>query len=450
MNIIIIGAGQIGLHLARSLSGAAHDIVVIESNEKLADSCSNEIDGRVIHGSGTSVELLLDAGVSKADLIFALTSHDATNLVTCEISKRLGTKKAICRVSPQLVREEWIFDYRGNFSLDHIFSSERLSAIEISKHIRNPDGIAIQEIARGRIEIQQVRIPDHSTACGKSLIELNLPERVRVAAIQRAEKSFIPTAEEIIQANDQITLFGDPSKLSKTASTLRSKNEKEKSTNIVILGGGEYGVSLAQMISSWGCQIRIFEKDQDLAEQLAEELAGTATVIHADATSLNELREEQIGEADFFISTTQSDEDNVMTCLQAHNLGTKNCLPLIHRTDYANSVNQSKNKLGIKEAIIPRETVRRELMRFITSDKYHVVKKIPAGEIIETTIREKSKVAGKKIEEIALPAGSIFIALIKGIHAKVASANDVIDVGDTVFSIVSDEAKKSFLKLVAR
>ena len=103
-----------------------------------------------------------------------------------------------------------------------------------------------------------------------------------------------------------------------------------------------------------------------------------------------------------------------------------------------------------KEAIIPRETVRRELMRFITSDKYHVVKKIPAGEIIETTIREKSKVAGKKIEEIALPAGSIFIALIKGIHAKVASANDVIDVGDTVFSIVSDEAKKSFLKLVAR
>ena len=254
MNIIIIGAGQIGLHLARSLSGAAHDIVVIESNEKLADSCSNEIDGRVIHGGGTSVELLLEAGAAEADLIFALTSHDATNLVACEISKKLGAKKAICRVSPQLVREEWIFDFRANFSLDHIFSSERLSAIEISKHIRNPDGIAIQEIARGRIEIQQVRIPDHSSACGKSLIELNLPERVRVASVQRADKFFIPTAEEKILPNDKITLFGDPSKLSKTASTLRSKNEKEKSINIVILGGGEYGLSLAQMVSSWETQ----------------------------------------------------------------------------------------------------------------------------------------------------------------------------------------------------
>ena len=84
------------------------------------------------------------------------------------------------------------------------------------------------------------------------------------------------------------------------------------------------------MISPWNCPIRIFEKNQDHAETLAEELAGKATVIHADAASLNELREEQVGIADFFIATTQSDEDNVMTCLQAKNLGTKSCIPLIH------------------------------------------------------------------------------------------------------------------------
>ena len=450
MNIIIIGAGQIGLHLARSLSGAAHDIIVIESNEKLAESSSSEIDGRVITGSGTSVELLLEAGITESDLLFALTSSDATNLIACKLAKELGTKKTICRVSPLLLREEWMFDYRSNFALDHIFSSERLSAIEISKHIRNPEGIAIQEIARGRIEIQQIRIPENSNACGKSLLDLNLPERVRVASIQRAKRSFVPTAEEKIEPNDQVTLFGDPSRLSKTATSLRTNTEKEKGANVVILGGGEYGLSLAQMISPWNCQIRIFEKNQDHAETLAEELAGKATVIHADAASLNELREEQVGVADFFIATTQSDEDNVMTCLQAKNLGTKSCIPLIHRTDYANAVNQAKSQLGIKEVISPREVVRRELMRFITSDKYHIVKKIPAGEIIETTIREKSKVAGKTVGEISLPAGSIFVAIIKGIHAKVPRATDIIEVDDTVFSIVSEEAKKSFLKLVAK
>ena len=100
MNIIIIGAGQIGLHLARSLSGAAHDIIVIESNEKLAESSSSEIDGRVITGSGTSVELLLEAGVAESDLLFALTSSDSTNLIACKLAKALGTKKTICRVSP--------------------------------------------------------------------------------------------------------------------------------------------------------------------------------------------------------------------------------------------------------------------------------------------------------------------------------------------------------------
>lgn len=112
-----------------------------------------------------------------------------------------------------------------------------------------------------------------------------------------------------------------------------------------------------------------------------------------------------------------------MTCLQAKNLGTKSCIPLIHRTDYANAVNQAKSQLGIKEVISPREVVRRELMRFITSDKYYIVKKIPAGEIIETTIREKSKVAGKTVGEISLPPGSIFVAVIRGIHAKVAEGN---------------------------
>jgi len=81
MNIIIIGAGQIGLHLARSLSGASHDIIVIESNEKLAESSASEIDGRVITGSGTSVELLLEAGIAESDLLFALTSNDSTNLI---------------------------------------------------------------------------------------------------------------------------------------------------------------------------------------------------------------------------------------------------------------------------------------------------------------------------------------------------------------------------------
>jgi trk system potassium uptake protein TrkA len=218
---------------------------------------------------------------------------------------------------------------------------------------------------------------------------------------------------------------------------------------VVILGGGEYGFSLAQMISGWNCKVRIFERDPVLAESIAEQLTG-AIVINADATSVAELREEQVGEADFFITTTQSDEDNVMTCLQAANLGTKHCLALIHRTDYADALSQAGEQLGITAAVSPREATRRELMRFITSDKYHVVKKVRAGEVVEILVRENSKADGCHVGEIAWPEGCVLVALIKGIHATVPAAEDTIDAGDTLYAMVSKKGKKGLVKLVTK
>jgi trk system potassium uptake protein len=62
-------------------------------------------------------------------------------------------------VHPWLQREEWLFDFKGHFGIDHLFSSERLTAIELAKFVRNPDSLAmIEELARGRIELQQVRV----------------------------------------------------------------------------------------------------------------------------------------------------------------------------------------------------------------------------------------------------------------------------------------------------
>src|SRR5690606_24327434 len=131
---------------------------------------------------------------------------------------------------------------------------------------------------------------------------------------------------------DLLTLFGEPTRLHDFLPRFRQHSEKEDELNIVIFGGGEYGFSLAQSLESVDCRVRIFEEDEDRCEALSD-LLTNVTILHADATSLAEMKEEQIGMADFFIATTQVDEDNVMSCLQAHSLGTKYCLPLIHRAD---------------------------------------------------------------------------------------------------------------------
>lgn len=449
MKIIIVGAGEVGRHLAVCLSREAHDIAVIEESESLAGEIDKQVDAIVMAADGASVNTLVEANVAECDLFLAVTSDNNTNLVSASLAKQLGAKKVVCRVHPGLQREEWLFDHRGHFGIDYIFSTERLSSVELSKHIRNPDSLLVEEIARGRVELQQLRVSEKSDAVGKTLLDLALPERVRIGTIQRDAGHVVPTAEEVVQAGDLVTIFGEPRKLNEAVGRLGTGIYNTERLSVVIFGGSEYGLALAQMLESWHCKVRIFEKDPQLCEELTEQLEDTV-VINADATSLSELREEQVDRVDFFVATSQSDEDNVMTCLQAHNLGAKHCLTLIHRADYADAISATGTHFGVKAAVSPREATRVDLMRFVTSDRYHVVKSLEGGEIIESAVPPGSKVAGKTVKEIEWPSGCVLVAHLHGIHANVPAADDVINEGDNVFAMVSSKARRKFLKLLAK
>jgi trk system potassium uptake protein TrkA len=448
MKIIIVGAGEIGRHMALRLSREAHSIVVIEAREKVAAELDGKIDARVLRGDGTSINMLLEAGVAEAELVMALTSDNNVNLVASSMAKALGAKTAIARVHPGLQREEWLLDLRQHFGIDYIFSSELLAAVELSKFVRNPESLVVEEIARGHIELQQVKISTDSDTSGKRLRELEFPPRVRVGAILRGEAQIVPTADEVLEAGDVVTLFGEPKRLHDMVVRLRHGGGKEEAQRVVIFGGGEYGFSLAQTLEAWNCRVRVFDADPKRCAELTDLLANT-TVLNADATSLEELREENIGDVDFFVAATGGDEDNVMTCLQAHSLGARHCLTLIHRADYADAIMSFGKPLGIMAAVSPREATWRDLTRFVTSDSYHLVKKLEAGELIEASVGESSKVAGKAVRDVKWPKGCVLVALLHGIRAIVPAADDVIEGGDNLYAVVSPKALRSFVKLVS-
>jgi len=272
MKIIVLGAGEIGRHIAISLSREAHRICVIETNADLADDLEDQLDARVMHGDGTNVGVLIDADVSGCDLFLALTSSNEANIMSSSIAKKLGASKVIARVHPGIQREEWLFDYRGHFGIDYIFSSERLSAIELAKFVRNPDSLVVEEIARGRIELQQIRVAEGSSASGVSLLELKAPERTRIALISRNGEHMVPVADERILTGDVVTIFGEPRNLRKLADRLHGKQSRLNETKVVVFGGGEYGFSLAQMLESWNCKVRIFEKSEQRALELTDKL----------------------------------------------------------------------------------------------------------------------------------------------------------------------------------
>jgi trk system potassium uptake protein len=449
MKIHLIGAGEVGRHMAFRLSGDGHDIVLIEKDESRARELEDQLDAKVMVGDGCSPHFLAESGVGECELFLALTSCNNANLVSSSMAKQLGARKTICRLHPGLQREAWMFDFKKEFHVDYLFSSERLSAIELAKFICNPASVVVEEIARGKIELQQLEVDPKSQNVGKTLLDLQAPNRVRIAAITRDGQSFVPNAESLIQANDRLTIFGDPRKLRSLTSQLQPDRVEPSEQNVVIFGGGEYGYSLAQMLESWNTRTRILERDRAHAQVLAESLEKTK-VINVDATSILELREEQVGEADFFVAASGNDEDNVMTCLQAHNLGAKHCLTLIHRADYADAISANGEHLGIMAAVSPREATRIDLMRFVTSDRFHLFKQLDEGEIIEMAIPENAFVVGKRVQEISWPASAVLVALINGDRAIVPGAEDVLEAGQNLYAMVAPESRKQLIKLITK
>jgi len=447
MNIIIVGAGEIGRHLAIELSQNEHSISVIESDPQRAAELQSEIEGRVVVGDGASVNILAEANVGECDLFLSLTSDNSVNLISASMVKSMGVERVISRVHPGLQREEWLFDFRRHFGIDHLFSSERLAAIELAKFIRNPDSLVVEEIARGRIELQQIRVSSKSDALGVALRDLNCPTNTRGALVTREGVHEVPNAETRLEKGDSVTVFGEPRKLRPLVERLQKGVGTKEGPSVVIFGGGEYGFSLAQMLESWNCRVRIFERNPDVAKDLTDRLSNT-TVINADATSVAELEDEQVGDVDFFVATSGSDEDNVMTCLQAHNLGAKNCLTLIHRADYAKAISASGRHFGVIAAVSPREASRKEISRYVTTRKYHVVRKLGDALVIQTHIAKDSKADGKKVRDLKWPQDCVLVGLLKGLHSIVPGADDELNAGDQVFAMIREKSAKRLLKVI--
>lgn len=451
MKIVIVGAGEIGTHLASKLVAKNHSIVMIDSDESIAEELDQKIDGRIIVGDGASPEILLEADVPGCDVFYALTSDNNINLVASTIAKKFQAKRTICRLHQALETQDLIFDFKENFGADEIFSAERLAAVQLSKYIRNPDSDrerVVEEIAGGFIELMEIPVKANSPVIGQSLKDLEFPDRVRICVIRRDKNILVPNAHEKVQLDDVLTFAGPPQSISEVVRQVEP-DKKDKQENIIIFGGGDYGFALAQTLASSGgnYRIRIFESDRDRCENIADQLTNV-TILNADATSLAELKEESVGDADFFVATTTRDEDNVMTCLQAHSEGAKHCLTLFHRADYADAITKFKGQMGILAAVSPREATRNMLMRFV-ADTFHLLRKLEGAELIETTIAEDSEADGKKVLEVKWPEGSILVGLWHGSVARVPAADDDIHAGDNIYAMVTRKSKRAFLQLVS-
>lgn len=448
MRIVIVGAGDVGQHLCSLLSETDHNVTLIESDHEKAQTLDEAYDLRIVRGNGSSAATLYHADVSESDVFLAMTSDDRTNLVACSLAKALGARNTVARIHEQTYSDNSYVNYQSHFGIDHLINPEALCANELASCIRNPGRVAVEHFARGQIEVQRVDVHERSKLAGKSLAQIKLGGQVRIGFLQREGETMVPTGDTVIAVGDRVTVFGDPEAIHGVKRRF-DPDIDNRTVRVVIGGGTEIALALVRLLKNPRFKIRIIEKEERVCRRLAEQFPHV-TIVNGDSTSLRIMEEEQVGSADYYISATKRDEDNIMTGLQAQKLGAKHILLVINRADYEDIIHKLKWLVGVELTVSPREATGVEVLRYISTEKILELADMPesTAKVFEVEISESSPALGTPLRDLKLPSSSVIVALLRGGNATVPGADDALAPNDRIVIITNEENRETLSELL--
>ncbi len=202
MNILIVGGGKVGAHLATILSGRGHRITVIEMNEQVVSRIRPALkDIQLVLGDGCNPQVLRDAGIRAMDVVVATTGDDEDNLVVAKLSKheyRVG--RVIARTNNP--KNEWLFTKR--MGVDIAVSPASMLARLIQEELSMGDLVPLLKLAGGRVALVEFTIPASSRSVGRRIDALQLPSECVLVALLRNGEVVIPRGDTMIGAGDHI------------------------------------------------------------------------------------------------------------------------------------------------------------------------------------------------------------------------------------------------------
>lgn len=431
MNVIVVGAGEVGFDVARLLSRDQHDVKVIDVDADALASVGERLDVLTVHGNGASATTLDAAGIRAADMMIAVTALDEVNIIACMIADRLGVKTKVARIrSEELARTESVLK-ASDFGIDLVIHPEESAAAEVVRLIRRASATDVLMFNGGRTQVVGMRVAQGSPAIGRTLIEIaqNLAaHRFRVMAIGRGIRTIVPRGSEKLRGGDQVFVLAQPKVIPHIARAL-GENARPMQ-HIMILGGTNVGAKIAlQLSETKSKRVKLVEPDRKRAEHLAAQLPNVL-VIHCDATDVDVLVREGLAEMDAFVAVTEDEESNLVTCLMAKHLEVRKTVALLSKGAYI-PISQS---IGLDAAVSTKLAVSREVMQFLRGTHVLSVATIHGldTQILEVAAAPRSPITRKPLEELSLPAGMIVGSVQKGRDVIVATGQTQIEAGDCV------------------
>ncbi|MBX2796550.1 MAG: Trk system potassium transporter TrkA [Myxococcales bacterium] len=449
MYIVVIGLGQVGRHVVRTLEWEKHDVVAVDSDPEAIRVIEDNHDVMTLLGYGASQRVLRDARVAEADLVVAVTDHDEVNLIAALAARQLGAKRAVARVQGN----EWsgasgeelpVGVQYGLLGVDVVFNPRVLLAQELAKIAQSHSALEVLDLANDRIEVVQVELGQQGRMLRKPLAKLELPTGILVGAVVRDGRLFIPGGADVLLPEDRVYLIGLPERMMEAEDLFVHRHA---TSSVCIVGGGVIGESLARMLASSQIDVMLIERDPARAVRLAERLP-TVTVVTGDGTQMELLKEQRVGSRGLFAAVTSEDEVNLMAGLLARRLGVDRTVCLVHRPDYGEIYRQ----LGIDIVVSPRTVASDHVLRHCRQHELQSLTVLEDGqaEILELVAHPEARIVGVPLRRLALPRGALLAAVLKGDTVIIPGGDDEVDASDTVVVLTTPAARASIARLFVR
>jgi trk system potassium uptake protein TrkA len=448
MNIVILGAGEIGAFIANELSKEEHNVILIDKDIKTLEKIAQTSDVATLYGYGSRWKLLDQLIETEPDLFIAMTGDDETNLVSCSIAKNLGYPKTVARVKEIGFLARSRLDFSRLFYVDHFIGAEVLAANDILKSIINPQDLAVENFAHGAIQMRTIVIPDIFDKKDLFLKDLKLSEEIIIALIKREEdneeKIIFPHGNDIIKAHDEITIISDSQYIDQVNNFFNLDKQSVKSVTIV--GGTAVGLRLAHILELRNISVKLVEQDEKRCEELAD-LLTKSTIINEDGTNIKFLETENIQNQSAFIACTNEDESNFLLASIAQHMGCKKVISLISNTSFIPVLKYNNIKFAISE----RVNILNKITSFLYEEKVISRASLYDGKakILEIKVSEDSELIGIPFVDLAnkLPKNMLIAAIENKGRVMIGKGNRIISYNDTIIVICSSEIVNDIKKL---
>ena len=440
MKIIILGAGQVGGTLAENLASEANDITVVDTDPDRLRDLGDRLDIRTIVGHASFPTVLRQAGADDADMLVAVTNSDETNMVACQVAFTLfNTPTKIARVrEPAYLTRTSLFDNEA-IPVDVLISPEQVVTNYIRRLIEIPGALQVIDFAEGKAQLVAVRAYYGGPLVGQELRQLrtHMPNvDTRVAAIFRRNQAILPQGDTVIEADDEVFFIAAKAHIRAVMSEMRRLDENYR--RILIAGGGHIGERLAEAIEN-RFQVKIIEMNPARCRYLSDTLDNTI-ILQGSASDRDLLLEENIGDVDVFLALTNDDEANIMSSLLAKRLGARKVMCIIINPAYVDLVQGGEIDIAISPQLATIGTLLTHVRRGDIVSAHSLRR--GAAEAIEVVAHgdaRSSKVIGREIGKIALPAGTTIGAVIRDEQVLIAHDKTVIESGDHVILFLVDK-----------